>query len=240
MIASSSRFEPFDRAAVAAITASEPFPPLPDQFTGEEIRVQFDFLYKFVGAEAWADALAAGRSPLDDGTLHVARFDDDGTGRWLPLVAGRGPLLGANGFADDGDVLVKTRLAADLLGATPMDRPEWTMADERTGDVFVTLTNNTERDPTGTGAANPRGPNPFGHILRWNEGGDPAADTFRWEVFLLGGEETGFGSPDGLWLDPHGVLWIATDGPQPEGQEPGPQDRTVNGECFADDANPPV
>ena len=193
-------------------------------YMGDDER--FDYIYKFVSAKPWADEVAAGRSPLEEGTLYVARFADNGSGDWLPLVHGEGPLTAENGFADQGEVLVKTRLAADAVGATPMDRPEWTTTNPHTGDVFVTLTNNTRRGPDQVDAVNPRGPNPYGHIIKWNEGADAAATTFNWEIFLLGGDagygtdaagEDTLGSPDGLWLDPHGILWIQTDGSQPDG-----------------------
>jgi secreted PhoX family phosphatase len=187
-----------------------------------------------------------GVSPLDEGTLYVAKFNDDGSGTWLPLVFGEGPLTPANGFVDQGDVLVKTRLAADKLGATPMDRPEWTSVDANTGMVYLTLTNNSSRtvpngpnprvltevgDADGDGKANENLGNPWGQIVRWAEtGGDHAALTFQWDLFLLAGqgrdsgtndgstvqEDDAFGSPDGLWVDPDSRVWIQTDGRQPD------------------------
>ncbi len=187
-----------------------------------------EYVYKFVSARNWQSMRAQGKSPLDEGTLYVARFDENGTGVWLPLVHGQGPLTAANGFASQADVLVKTRLAADALGATPMDRPEWTAVDPRTGTVYVTLTNNTRR--TAANAANPRVANKWGHIVRWDEqGGDHRATSFVWDIFLLAGPgrdsatpegstilaEDAFGSPDGLWLDPDSRVWIQTDGSQP-------------------------
>ncbi|MEL6891946.1 MAG: PhoX family phosphatase [Actinomycetota bacterium] len=214
-------------------------------YMGDDQR--FDYYYKFVSARPWADDIAAGKSPLDEGTLYVAKFNDDGTADWLPLVHGQGPLTADNGFADQGDVLVKTRLAADLLGATPMDRPEWTTTNESTGDVFLACTNNTRRGredavaddgtplfeatpgrfvPSIADAANPRLFNAFGHIIKANEGGDATATTFNWEIFILAGDAASgatvedddiFGAPDGLYLDPFGVLWIQTDGGQPDG-----------------------
>ena len=185
----------------------------------------FEYVYKFVSAGNWRMMLSKGRSPLDEGTLYVARFEDDGTGTWVPLVHGRNGLTAVNGFADQAEVLVKTRLAADQVGATPMDRPEWTAVDRRTGTVYLTLTNNVER--TETDAANPRPRNTWGHIVRWDErGGDHTATTFEWDIFLLAGPgggvdgstiapEDAFGSPDGLWLDPESRAWIQTDGTQP-------------------------
>jgi secreted PhoX family phosphatase len=189
-----------------------------------------EYVYKFVSADNWRRMLSRGRSPLDEGTLYVARFDDDGSGTWLPLVHGQNGLTAANGFADQGDVLVKTRLAADVLEATPMDRPEWTAVDPRTGTVYVTLTNNTSRKVAD--GANPRAANPWGHIVRWDERrGDHTATSFEWDIFLLAGpgrdsatpdgstipDEGSFGSPDGLWLDPDSRAWIQTDGTQPYG-----------------------
>jgi hypothetical protein len=178
-----------------------------------------DYIYKFVSGAPWQQLRARGMSPLDHGTLYVARYDDDGTGRWLPLVFGTGPLTPANGWQDQADVLLRTREAADAVGATPMDRPEWIAVHPGTKDVFATLTN-------GTGwpaEVNPRSPNPYGHIIRWAEdGGDNTATSFAWDIFVLAGDPAYdsqveldasniFGSPDGLWIDPDGRMWILTD-----------------------------
>lgn len=40
-----SGFEPLDRAAIASIRASNPFPPLPEEFTGKHLVLQFIYLY---------------------------------------------------------------------------------------------------------------------------------------------------------------------------------------------------
>jgi len=103
-----------------------------------------EHVYKFVSSRSWKSARAQGRSALDEGTLYVAKFNDDGSGDWLPLVHGRNGLTAANGFSDEGDVLVKTRLAASAVGATRMDRPEWVSVDPNTGMVYLTLTNNVD------------------------------------------------------------------------------------------------
>ena len=185
----------------------------------------FEYLYKFVTARPWnPDDRAANRDLLDEGTLYVARFEADGSGRWLPLVFGSGGLVPENGFGSQADVVVRARQAADRLGATPMDRPEWTAVDPVTGAVYVTLTGNGARGRSGrpgADAANPRAPNPHGHVLRWlEEGGDHAAERFRWEVASFGGTQPAprawgdaYANPDGLAVDARGVVWILTDMP---------------------------
>jgi secreted PhoX family phosphatase len=195
-------------------------------YMGEDAR--FEYIYKFVSRDAIKPGGArANADLLDHGTLYVARFDADGRGQWLPLVHGQGPLTAANGFADQGDVLIKSRQASDLLGATKMDRPEWTAVDQARGEVYCTLTNNSNRGldkQPGTDAANPRANNSMGHIIKWREAGDFSADRFSWNHFVLAGDPAqaraeargnikgdAFSCPDGLWVDARGVLWIQTD-----------------------------
>lgn len=210
-----------------------------------------EYIYKFVSANRFRpNNRRVNANLLDEGTLYVARFkaghapsDMAGIGEWIPLVWGQNGLTPENGFADQAEVLIKTRQAADRVGATMMDRPEWIAVDENTKDVFVTCTNNNRRgstpesanqpdDTTSAGSArppideaNPRKDNRFGHIVRWRErNADPASLTFTWDVFVLCGDPTqtkpeyrgningdAFGSPDGLWIDPQGRLWIQTD-----------------------------
>jgi uncharacterized protein len=195
-----------------------------------------EYIYKFVSAQPYFKATAGGHL-LDSGTLYVAQFNDDGTGEWLPLVFGAGPLSpipdnqgdpvtpGQIGFASQADVLVNTRLAADAVGATKMDRPEWGAVDPKTGRVYFTLTNNTARTADQVDAANPRPNSRWGHIIRWEEGGgNPTATTFNWDIFILAGPpedsqfdgqsltaDQFFNSPDGLWFDKDSRLWIQTD-----------------------------
>ncbi len=195
-------------------------------YMGEDAR--FEYIYKFVSRQRMRPGgAAANRELLDHGTLYVARFDPDGRGQWLPLVHGQGPLTAAHGFADQGQVLIQSRQASDLLGATKMDRPEWTAVDPVTRTVYCTLTNNSARGrpgQPGPDAANPRTANTMGQIIRWREDGDLDATTFTWDHLVLAGDPQShrpqargnvhgdiFGSPDGLWVDPRGVLWVQTD-----------------------------
>ena len=190
----------------------------------------FEYLYKFVTASAVKPGGAtANRHLLDEGALYVARFDDNGRGTWLPLVQGTGPLTAVNGFPDQATVLIHARRAADLVGATTMDRPEGCAVHPATHDVFIACTNNPARGrpgaKEGSNAANPRTSNFFGHILRLREDANAAGATrFRWNFFALAGDPAltepqfkgnikgdAFGSPDNLYLDARGVLWIQTD-----------------------------
>ena len=176
----------------------------------------FDYIYKFVSAYDWREMLDEGISPLDEGTLYVARFNDDNSGVWLPLTIDN-PAL-AKKFDNQAELLVNARLAADILGATPMDRPEWA-AIAPNKMVYCTLTNN--RDRSVADAANPEAPNTDGHIIRWLDSDDMVGETFEWEIFILASqtrEEDGvFTDPDGLGIDPDGRVFIQTDGGQPQG-----------------------
>jgi secreted PhoX family phosphatase len=193
-------------------------------YMGDDER--FEYVYKFVTSGTYEpDDRVHNRNLLDSGTLYVARFDDDGTGVWLPLVYGQSGLGPDSGFDDQAAVVTFARAAADVAGATPMDRPEWIAVHPQTQEVYMTLTNNTRRTEDDIDAANPRPDNSLGHIIRWREsGGDSTATAFEWDIFVLAGDpelgEPGkegnvngdlFGSPDGLWFDQNGVLWIQTD-----------------------------
>jgi len=186
---------------------------------------QFEYIYKFVSRDAWSPN---DRNLLDHGTLYVAKFHEDGTGEWVDMVFGKHGLNATSGFSDQADVLIRTRAAADAVNATKMDRPEWIAVHPGTKEVYCTLTNNVRRGTENlpvTNASNPRASNSFGHIIRWREeGGDPAAIRFKWDIFLLAGDPQHpdvnkrgnikgdvFGSPDGLWFDDGGILWIQTD-----------------------------
>ena len=183
-------------------------------YMGDDQR--FDYIYKFVSASNWKSMRARGKSPFSEGTLHVARFDEDGTGEWLPLTIDD-PALAAR-FTDQAELLTYARIAADIVGATPMDRPEWTSVAPN-GDIYCTLTNN--RDRMEPDAANPEAPNSNGHIIRWRDADNHVGTTFEWDIFVLCtdilGKEFEFTDPDGLWVDPDGRVFIQTDGGQPTG-----------------------
>ncbi|MCA0050063.1 PhoX family phosphatase [Mesorhizobium sp. B283B1A] len=201
-------------------------------YLGDDER--FDYVYKFVTKGTFnANDRAANKDLLDDGTLHVAKFAEDGSVEWLPIVFGQGPLTAENGFTGQADVLIETRRAADLLGATKMDRPEDIQPNAVNGKVYVMLTNNSKRKADQVDAANPRAENAFGHIIEISEeAGDFAAAKGRWEVLLKCGDPSvadvgatfststtangWFGMPDNCAVDSAGRLWVATDGQGPK------------------------
>lgn len=198
-------------------------------YMGDDQR--FDYCYKYVSNNAWEYDIENGQSPLDSGKLYVARFNDDGTGEWLELTIDH-PDLAAR-FGSQEEVLIYARVAADILGATPMDRPEWTTIG-KDGEVYWTLTNNSRR--TEANAANPETPNNDGHIIRTS--GDHTGTTFQWEIYIIAsstrGTEGVFTDPDAAWADPFGRLFIGTDGGQPDGL----QDQLVVFDLTAENPEP--
>jgi uncharacterized protein len=197
-------------------------------YQGDDER--FDYVYKFVTRGAVdRNNRHANRDLLDDGTLYVAKYNRDGTGAWMPLTFGQGPLTAANGFNSQADVLIEARRAGDLLGATKMDRPEDAEASPKTNKVYVMFTNNTRRKDDQIDAANPRANNAFGHIIEMTPpDGDHAAATFKWEILVKCGDPSvaavgatfssattkdgWFGMPDNCAIDSDGRLWVSTDG----------------------------
>jgi secreted PhoX family phosphatase len=197
-------------------------------YCGDDER--FDYVYKFVTAAKYnPDDRAANMDLLDDGTLYVARFNEDGTVDWMPLVQGEGPLTTDNGFASQADVVIEARRAGDLLGATKMDRPEDVQPNAKTGKVYCMLTNNTRRKEGDGNPANPRANNAFGHIIEITEtDGDFASTRSTWEILLKCGDPSiadvgasfssattadgWFGMPDNCAIDTDGRLWVSTDG----------------------------
>ncbi len=168
-----------------------------------------EYIYKFVCDKKFdRKDHDKNRHMLDRGTLYVAKFNADGSGQWSPLIWGKNGLTRENGFADQAEVLIKTRQAADRLGATMMDRPEWGAAHPLTGEIYMTLTNNSRRgnlpassnniDGTTVAssanppvdAANPRPDNDFGQIIRWQEEkGRVNATSFKWDIFVQCGDK---------------------------------------------------
>ncbi|MCT9424554.1 PhoX family phosphatase [Acinetobacter baumannii] len=206
-----------------------------------------EYIYKFVSTAVWDTkdingGYTAGDKYMNAGKLYVAKFNNDGSGQWVELAYGKNGLNESNTtypFKSQADVVTFARLAADSVGATKMDRPEWCTVNPVNGEIYVTLTNNSNRGKDyATDAANPRNytdlyagtkeqkGNVNGHIIRFKETDDKTtAETFKWDIYLFGAEaamasninlsgltdNNDFSSPDGMWFDPRGVLWIETD-----------------------------
>jgi secreted PhoX family phosphatase len=217
-------------------------------YMGDDSR--FEYIYKFVTARPWNSTdRAANRDLLDDGTLYVARFAADGSMVWLPLVHGQGPLTAENGFQSQADVVMGARRAADLLKATPMDRPEDVETNPVNGRVYASLSNNGSRKPEQVDGPNPRAKNEHGHILEMTpRDGDHGSTEGSWAVFLAAGQpgkhegtkyhpatsENGWLScPDNVAFDSKGRLWIAMDSGEVAGIADGLYASDVAGEGRA-------
>jgi len=215
-------------------------------YSGDDER--FDYLYKFVSKEKYREGdRKHNMTLLSAGDLYVARFTGsspaseitgtgtvpadggfDGTGEWLPLVVG-----GESKVPDMTveEVLVYTRLAADRVGPTKMDRCEDVQPSLHTGKVYVACTNNSDRGKIGKEGAtevNPRNENRDGHIVEIIETGDQTSTEFTWNLLMVCGDPaqgdvtyfSGYpvdkvspiSCPDNLAFDSVGNLWISTDG----------------------------
>ncbi|MEV6159627.1 PhoX family phosphatase [Nonomuraea sp. NPDC052129] len=214
-------------------------------YMGDDSR--FEYIYKFVSKNRFIPGNDRhNRDLLDEGTLYVAKFTGDspaaeidgsgklpsdgafdGSGQWIPLVSG------SKSYVDGmtaTEVLVYTRVAADKVGATKMDRPEDMERNPVTGGVYVALTNNTNRTAAQVDEANPRPSNKHGHVLEIVERRDDAGEkTFAWSIPLVCGDPNDAATyfagydktkvspiscPDNVAFDRDGNLWIATDGNQ--------------------------
>lgn len=213
-----------------------------------------DYLYKFVSKRRFTgngNGKAKGRRAenmrlLSEGDLFVARFSGDspageitgtgalpsdgafdGGGQWIALTRNGESVVPGMSTAE---VLVYTRLAADKVGATKMDRPEDVEPSPRTGKVYVALTNNSNRGGAiaPVDEANPVTGNRYGHVVELTETSGQAGETFGWSILLLCGDPStnaatyfaGFpkelvspiSCPDNVAFDSEGNLWISTDG----------------------------
>ena len=188
-----------------------------------------EFIYRYVSNGTWAEGHPTD-GLLSDGTLYVAKFNDDQTGEWLALTPE------TTGMAP-AEMLVFARMAGSKVGATTMDRPEWISCHPQRAEAYCSLTNNSNRgikanaggDATPVGGPNPREANEYGQIVRWRpEGEDHGATAFTWDLYVMAGnpavhsdayagspninQGNMFNSPDGMAFDTTGLLWIQTDG----------------------------
>ncbi|REJ06649.1 PhoX family phosphatase [Microbacterium bovistercoris] len=201
-----------------------------------------DYLYKFVSKNRISGSRRKNMTLLTEGDLFVAKFSGnspaaeitgtgalpsdgafDGTGTWIPLT--RNGASAVPGFTLE-QVLVYTRLAADAVGATKMDRPEDVEPNPVTGKVYVALTNNSRR--SAVDETNPVTGNRYGHVVELTETSGHSGTTFGWSILMLCGDPNSFGNayfagfpkelvspiscPDNVAFDSEGNLWISTDG----------------------------
>lgn len=175
------------------------------------------YVARFDGNSPEGEIDGSGKLPADG--------EFDGGGEWLPLASGQRSFV--PGFSAE-EVYIFTRAAADVVQPTKMDRPEDVEPNPVNGRVYCALTNNTNRGNSGNAGAdepNPRVGNKHGHVLEL--AGDPAGTRFTWRLLLVCGDPgdpsthfAGFdrsrispiSCPDNVAFDPHGNLWIATDG----------------------------
>ncbi|MEQ9694136.1 PhoX family phosphatase [Shimia sp. SDUM112013] len=188
-----------------------------------------EFMYKFVSDGVYVPG-GDTENLLNEGTLHVARFNADGTGEWIALTP-------ENTGMEPAEILIYARKAGSAVGATTMDRPEWIATNPVAVEGYCCLTNNKNRgikpnaggDETPVNGPNPREANKFGQIVRWfPRDDDHAAPVFDWDLYVMAGnpltqegaykgssninEGNLFNSPDGMVFDSSGLLWIQTDG----------------------------
>lgn len=201
-------------------------------YTGDDD--EFQCVYKFVSRDTYQpDNPENNRDLLVHGTLYAAKFHDDGRGEWLSLVYGQNGLDANNHFYSQADVMIECRAAAEIVGATKMDRPEDVETNPVNDCTYVMLTKNKKRKSPNS--ANMRGNNRAGHILEIVHPGhdgnrDHTQTQFTWNTFILGGDPTQtdpdlrgvygpavsehgwFTNPDNLAFDHSGHMWVATDG----------------------------
>ncbi len=188
-----------------------------------------EFMYKYVSNGFYTPG-GDTSTLLDDGTLYVAKFDPDGSGRWIELTP-------TTTGMSEAEIAIFTRVAASKVGATTMDRPEWVAVNPIAVEGYCCLTNNKNRgiktnaggDETPAVGPNPREANKYGQIVRWYPAEDNHTSTdFSWDLYVMAGNPTVhgdayggsdnvnegnlFNSPDGMMFDSTGLLWIQTDG----------------------------
>jgi secreted PhoX family phosphatase len=224
-------------------------------------------IYKFVSFDAVKDPKDKANSKLlSNGMLYVAKFNADGTGKWIPLkpettvdpdmpsmLSGvmlplpdrkpkgsvfkavddaeietfkqkfktLGDLYTGNPEEQQGAILIDAHFAANAAGGTCTARPEDTeIAPD--GSLYIAFTSGgISREDGSPDIRIFQGPDgntayEFGWIMHLTEdGNEPAALTFRWEMMATGGEPSiggqGFANPDNLAFDPKGNLWVVTD-----------------------------
>lgn len=186
-------------------------PDLPSNIEGNSIKLPLRHSNK--GAESSDPFL-----PSKGGELEAK--SDEQINQFKQQYKQLSDLYTGNGEEQQGAILIDAHYAANAVGATCSARPEDTeIAPD--GTLYISFTSGS---PGGDGGPDkrvfkgPSGETPYeyGWVMRLSENGnDPSALSFRWQMLAMGGEPAsggvGFANPDNLLIDRSGNLWIVTD-----------------------------
>jgi secreted PhoX family phosphatase len=158
-----------------------------------------EHIYKYVSKNSYQEGQENPSKLLEEGDLYVAQLDSaNKRGKWKILNLSDPKL--AKKFSSQGELLIETRKAAKIIGATKMNRPEDIEVSPYDNSIFIAQTHNPNQNDK------------HGSILKIVEDqNDFTSPEFSYSYFLEGGEEAGLTSPDNLAFDNRGNLWVCSD-----------------------------